>query len=127
MKKGNILKLLALMADELIVAVLLLIVLPAMGINVPTRGVLVILGVLLIKDIVIVPFLLNTFDRKVEVGVEVLIGRPAVVVEDLTSEGLVKLEGELWKAECINGTARRGEEVKVVAVEGTKVLVECPE
>ncbi|ANF22024.1 NfeD family protein [Thermococcus piezophilus] len=127
MKKEDFLKLLALMTDELIVAGLLLFILPSMRINVPIRGIMIVLGVLLAKDIAVAPFLLGTFDRKVEVGVEALIGRTAVVVEDLASEGLIKLDGELWRAECLKGTAKIDQEVRIVAVRGTKVLVECPE
>ncbi len=64
---------------------------------------------------------LNT---KPQTGFESLIGKTAVVVEDLTPEGLVKLEGEVWSAKWVNGTAERGGEVVVIGVSGAKVLVE---
>ena len=124
---GRILKFIALTADEIIVAVVLLAVLPAVGIDVPLPITGLILGVLLIKDILIAPYVLGGgLEKKPSTGAEALIGREARVIEDLTPRGIVKLDGELWRAECVNGIAKAGERVRVVEVEGTKLLVERP-
>ena len=120
----NLLKLLALMADEVIVGILLLLVLPGFGIEVPLWAVAVVIGTLLAKDFLIAPFVLKGLNARPRTGSESIIGRTAVVVEDLTPEGLVKLDGELWSAECVNGAAKRGERVSVVGLNGTRVLVE---
>ncbi|ASJ05059.1 MULTISPECIES: NfeD family protein [Thermococcus] len=128
MKLRNILKLLALMADEIIVGILLFAVLPRMGVGIPLWAGLLVIAVLLAKDFLIAPFVLGGgVDRRPETGPEGLVGRMALVVEDLSPEGVVKLDGELWKAECLNGSARRGELVRITSVKGTKVLVECRE
>ncbi len=122
---GRILKFIALTADEIVVAVVLLVVLPAAGIGVPPPITGLILGVLLIKDILIASYVLGGgLEKKPSTGTEALIGRKARVVEDLTPEGIVKLDGELWRAECVNGIAKAGETVRVVKVGGTKLLVE---
>ena len=77
------------------------------------------------KDFLIAPFILHGgLNARPQTGSEGLIGRTAVVVEDLNPEGLVRIENELWSAECVNGTARRGEVVVIVGVGGAKVLVE---
>ncbi len=124
---GRILKFIALTADEIIVAVVLLAVLPAVGIAVPLPITGLILGVLLIKDILIAPYVLGGgLEKKSSTGAEALIGREARVIEDLTPRGTVKLDGELWRAECVNGIAKAGERVKVVGVDGTTLLVERP-
>ena len=123
----RVLKFIALVADEIVVAIVLLVVLPAVGIDVPLPITGVILGILLIKDILIAPYVLGGgLEKKPSTGAEALIGREARVVEDLTPKGIVKLDGELWRAECINGIAKAGERVRVVKVEGTKLLVERP-
>ncbi|WP_297468603.1 NfeD family protein [Thermococcus sp.] len=125
--RGRILKFIALTADEIIVAVVLLAVLPAVGIDVPLPITGLILGVLLIKDILIAPYVLGGgLEKKPSTGAEALIGREARVIEDLTPRGIVKLDGELWRAECVNGIAKAGERVRVVEVEGTKLTVERP-
>ncbi|NJE04997.1 NfeD family protein [Thermococcus sp. M36] len=127
MKISRVLKFLAISADELIAAVFLLLVLPEMGINIPLAVSAVILVALILKDLLVAPFVLGGgAEKRPEAGPESLIGRAATVVEDLAPEGLVKLAGELWTAECINGTAKKGESVRVVGVRGAKVLVELP-
>ncbi|NJE02321.1 NfeD family protein [Thermococcus sp. JdF3] len=125
MKAGNLLKLLALMADEIIVGVFIFLILPEIGVEIPLWAGLLVMSLLLAKDFLIAPFVLGgRADRRPEVGPEGLIGRTALVVEDLSPEGVVKLDGEFWKAECLNGKAEKGKTVRVVSVRGTKVLVE---
>jgi len=125
-KAKSLLKLLALMADEIILGVFIFLILPQMGVEIPIGAALLVLAVILAKDFLIAPFLLGGgADRKPKTGPEGLIGRTALVVEALSPEGLVKLDGELWRAECISGMAKRGERVKVADVRGTKLLVEC--
>jgi len=124
-KGARLLKLIALIADEIIVGVFLLVVLPALGIEVPVLIIGLILGILLVKDVLIAPYVLGGgLEKRPKAGPESLVGRTAMVVEDLSPEGHVKLDGELWRAECLHGTARRGEKVRVVEVDGTKLLVE---
>ncbi|WP_232461734.1 NfeD family protein [Thermococcus pacificus] len=121
----NFITLLALAADEIAVGLFLLIVLPRFGVEVPLWAVAVIIGILLVKDFLIAPFVLRGgLSVRPQTGPESLIGKTAVVVEDLAPEGLVKIDGELWSAECIKGTAKRGEKVVIVGVKGTRVLVE---
>ena len=124
-KGVRLLKLIALIADEIIVGVFLLVVLPALGMRVPVLVTGLILGILLVKDVLIAPYVLGGgLEKRPRIGPESLVGRTAMVVEDLSPEGLVKLDGELWRARCLNGTARRREKVMVVKVDGTKLLVE---
>ena len=120
------LKLLALMADEVLIIVLFLLPFPQLGLRVPFWATLLLIAVLLAKDIAVAPYVLRGgLERKPEVGPESLIGKTAVVLEDLNPEGIVKVEGELWRALCLNGKASRGDKVLIVGVRGTTVLVEC--
>jgi membrane-bound serine protease (ClpP class) len=54
----------------------------------------------------------------VTTGREGLIGQTAKARTDLTPEGTVFLQGEHWKAILEEGTAKKGEEVRVIDVEG---------
>lgn len=55
---------------------------------------------------------------------ERLIGREGVVVRDLAPTGVVQLASEEWTAEAVRGAPVTGERVRVVRVEGLKLLVE---
>ncbi len=121
-------KLLALTADEIIVVAFLLFILPALGIKVPLPVTLLIIAVLVLKDFLIAPFVLRGGLRaKPSAGPESLVGKEALVIEDLSPEGVIKVAGEMWRAECLNGEAKVGNRVRIVGVEGAKLLVECPE
>ncbi len=121
----SLLKFMALMADEVVVGLFLIWVLPSFGVELPLWVVAVVIAVLLAKDFRVVPFILRGgLSAKPQIGSESLIGRTAMVVEDLNPRGLVKVAGELWSAKCVNGTARKGEVVVIVGVSGAKILVE---
>ncbi len=127
MELKEVLKLVFLMIDEIVVGIFLFVILPSAGIRVPLALSVTIIALLIIKDIAIVPSFGRILRKKAEVGIEALIGKEAVVVEDLTPEGIVKIGNEYWRAECISGKAKAGEKVKVVGAKGLKLLVECRE
>ncbi len=57
-------------------------------------------------------------------GVEGMIGRRAVVVEELDPDGMVSCHGEMWRARGVGGAVfARGEEVVVSDMEGFTLLV----
>jgi len=60
--------------------------------------------------------------RRAAVGVETLVGQTAVVVTVCRPRGQVRVAGELWQAECVEG-ADPGEGVDVVAVHGLLLTV----
>ena len=123
----NILKVLSILADEIVVGIFLFFILPRAGIEVPLKPALAVIGFLIFKDVIAVKFLWEVFDKMVEVGPEALIGKEAMVVEELNPKGVVKIGNELWIAECVNGAAKRGEKVKVIEVRSTRLLVERQE
>ncbi|AHF80091.1 NfeD family protein [Thermococcus paralvinellae] len=123
----DMLKLVLLMMDEIIAGIFLFVILPSAGIRVPLALSVTVIALLIIKDIAIVPSFGQILRKKAEVGIEALVGKEALVVEDLTPEGVVKIGNEYWKAECINGNAKAGGKVKVVGAKGLKLLVECRE
>lgn len=62
--------------------------------------------------------------RKAQTGREEMLGEVGRVVQELNPEGMVKIRGELWKAESKTGKPIRvGERVRVVNVRGLTLIV----
>ncbi len=55
--------------------------------------------------------------RAVQVGAETMIGQTVEVAEECRPFGLVRIQGELWRARCSTG-ADRGERVRIVGRDG---------
>jgi Membrane-bound serine protease (ClpP class) len=62
--------------------------------------------------------------RKPTTGVEGLTGDSGDVIETLKPEGVVRVHGELWNAESLSGTIEKGSRIRVVKINGLKLLVE---
>lgn len=60
---------------------------------------------------------------KVKTGAETLIGAVGYAVTDLKPKGHIRVLGEFWQARCLNGEIMKGEEVKVLGIEGLTLLV----
>uniref|UniRef100_A0A7C2EIW0 Nodulation protein NfeD n=1 Tax=Ammonifex degensii TaxID=42838 RepID=A0A7C2EIW0_9THEO len=56
--------------------------------------------------------------RRVQTGLEELVGRKAVARTDLKPTGMVFVEGEYWRAVMEEGEAAAGERVEVVGIDG---------
>jgi membrane protein implicated in regulation of membrane protease activity len=61
--------------------------------------------------------------RRVQVGAETLIGRPAVVITTCRPLGQVRVGGEIWAARCTTG-ADVGTEVRVEGRDDLTLVVE---
>ncbi|WP_322488114.1 NfeD family protein [Chloroflexus sp.] len=66
---------------------------------------------------------LRSRSRPVTTGQEGLIGRLAEVRKRLDPEGMVFVEGALWRAVCENGTAEEGEFVRVTGIYALRLTV----
>ncbi|WP_367883301.1 NfeD family protein [Thermococcus peptonophilus] len=129
-KLKRVLKLLLLSADEIAVAVFVFVLLSEFGIKIPLKLSLPLLLFLLLKDLLVAPYVLRGggLEKRPLTGPEALIGLEAVVIEDLSPEGIVKVENELWRGVCLNGEAKRGgEKVRIVGFRGNLLLLERPE
>jgi membrane-bound serine protease (ClpP class) len=82
---------------------------------------LIILVVIFLVFVVI--WVVRAHQRKVEAGVEELVGRTAVVEVALAPKGVVLIEGERWAAMIDKGRAEPEEEVTITRVEGLKLMV----
>ena len=61
--------------------------------------------------------------RKPTTGLEGLVKETGVAITDLNPEGDVKLHGEIWKAESIEGNIENNSKIEVVAVQSLKLKV----
>ncbi len=75
------------------------------------------------------PMLRRRFDAAGDespMGVEALQGASALVLETVDADsGMVKIDGELWRARCLEGTGTYapGERVRVIEINGATAIV----
>lgn len=81
---------------------------------------------LIVKDIAIFPFVWRAYDSRDAKRLHQLIGKKGVVVEPLHPQGVVRVNGELWKAE-VSGKAsgiNKDESIRVEDVKGFYLMVD---
>jgi len=66
---------------------------------------------------------LPSLRRKKITGAEGMIGLVGEVVESFTPGLVIRVSGEYWQAECLDGDIGTGEEVEVVGIERLKLEV----
>ena len=107
---------LALLLDEAAAVVLVLLVLWFFKISIPFSVAIVIallLGTFVfITHKVIIP----SFHKKQVTGSEGMIGMEGEVIQPLTPVGVVRIEGELWKAKSLGEDVAAGEEVEILGL-----------
>lgn len=86
-----------------------------------TWRVVVIVG-LLLSDVVEIAIWLRWRKRKAITGAEAMVGMPGVALSDLSPEGQVKVQGQIWKA-VSNEHLERGQNVEVTEVDGLRLRV----
>ncbi|MFC1913626.1 NfeD family protein [Chloroflexota bacterium] len=66
---------------------------------------------------------LPTFRLKHITGREGMIGLQGIVIEPLNPVGTIMVNGERWKAKCVENTIEVDEEVEVTVIKGLKLIV----
>ena len=97
--------------------------LPRLGIYVPIPGLVVL--VLALGAVAIATYRKGSqaLRKKAVVGLTSMIGSKAKVVSKIDLEGMVKVKGELWKAQSTGERIDVGEEVSVVGQKRLKLIV----
>lgn len=73
--------------------------------------------------------LVNKFlnSKTIQTNVFSIIGKKAIVISDIKpieSKGQIKINGEVWSAESINGqNIPEGSEVEIISINGVKAIV----
>ena len=106
------------------IAVLIIVVLPILGINIPVWGIVSILTAYAVFAYIMYRISHPTVLYKPVTSPEAIVGKDGVVEVDLNPEGYVRVEGELWKAACPGGDLYKGDMVVVTGMEGLKLTVE---
>ena len=69
----------------------------------------------------------NKYDNNEKTNAFSIIGKKAIVIKDINSingVGQIKVDGEVWSAEGINGSnIEKGTEVEVTKIDGVKAIV----
>ena len=112
-----------LLADEAAAVGLVLLVLWAFDISIPiwTAVVLVLAlgGIAFVFHRSVIP----SFHRKRVTGAEAMVGMSGQVIEPLNPVGVVRINGEYWKAESENGEVPARKTVEVSSVKGLVLRV----
>ncbi|WP_298816402.1 NfeD family protein [Chloroflexus sp.] len=95
----------------------------APGVAVALWVVMLVAAIIAIFAVTGVWLALRSRNRPVTTGQEGLIGRLAEVRKRLDPEGMVFVEGALWRAVCENGTAEEGEFVRVTGIYALRLTV----
>ena len=106
------------------IAVLIIVVLPILGINIPVWGIVSILTAYAVFAYIMYRISHPTVLYKPVSSPEAIVGKDGVVEVELKPEGYVRVEGELWKAACPRGDLYKGDMVVVTGMEGLKLTVE---
>ena len=109
-------KVVVLLLDEAAVVVLVLLVLWVLEIKIPLSITIVAALVLGALVFVIHKAIIPTFHKKKVTGAEGLIGLEGEVVEPLTPTGVIRVEGEYWKAKSVDEEIAAGEDVEILGL-----------
>ena len=109
-----------LIMDEVLIVCLVIFLLIYFGVNLYLVGILTVVLVLIVAFIAYI--FLPQLKRPVT-GVEGMIGLSGIALETLEPVGQVRIKGELWNAESINGTIKKGEGIVVEKVNNLNLIV----
>ncbi len=118
---------LVLLLDDVAALVLVLLILSVFNISIPLWVTIVIAlllgGLAFMVHKVIIP----SFHKKRVTGSEGMIGLQGTVIKPLTPFGLIRIEGEYWKAKSVDENIAVGEEVEILRLNRLTLEVKCKE
>jgi len=114
---------LVLLLDEAAVIGLVLLILWVLKINIPLPVTIVV--ALLFGALVFVTHkaVILSFHKKKVTGAEGLVGLEGEVIEPLTPSGVIRTNGEYWKAKSVGEDIAIGEEVEILGLKGLMLMV----
>ena len=97
--------------------------LPMLGIHIPLWILIVVMLAWGTYTVVTYRMGSRALRRKPVAGLLNMAGSEGEVASPLSPEGMVRIKGELWRAESANGSMDAGEKVMVVGQDGLKLIV----
>ncbi len=123
----NWLIVLVLLLDEVAAFVLVLLVLSFFNIRIPLWVTVVIALLLGGFAFMVHKVIIPSFHKKRVTGSEGMIGLGGTVIEPLTPFGVIRIEGEYWKAKSVDESIAVGEEVEILRLNRLTLEVKCKE
>ena len=118
---------LVLLLDEVAALVLVLLVLSFFNIRIPLWVTVVIALLLGGFAFMVHKVIIPSFHKKPVTGSEGMIGLEGTVIESLTPFGVIRIEGEYWKAKSVDENIAVGEEVEILRLNRLTLEVKCKE
>ena len=118
-----ILAILSTLLEEAALVAIVLVGLPELGIKIPLAGLIALMLAWAAVTVIMYRAGSRALKRKPITGLEAMIGSKGKAVNPLDPEGLVKIGAELWRARSAKDKIAVGDEVIVVAQEGSKLIV----
>ena len=109
--------------EEAALAVGVLWGLPKLGIHIPLWVLIIVMVAWAVYTVTTYRMGSRALRRKPIVGLLNMVSSKGEVVRSLVPEGLVRIKGELWRAESASGRLDTGEKVIVVGQDGLKLTV----
>lgn len=111
------------LVDEAIVVVVVLLLLPRLGIRITQPWLTVFLIGLGVYAVVTQRLVIRALKKKPVAGMTSMVGTIGRTETDLTPEGMIKIDGELWEARSVEGSIETNAEVTVVSQDNLKLAV----
>jgi len=118
---------LVLLLDEVAALVLVLLVLSFFNIRIPLWVAVVIALLLGGFAFMVHKVIIPSFHKKPVTGSEGMIGLEGTVIESLTPFGIIRIEGEYWKAKSVDENIAVGGEVEILRLNKLTLEVKCKE
>ncbi len=118
---------LVLLLDEVAALVLVLLVLSFFNIRIPLWVTVVIVLLLGGFAFVVHKVIIPSFHKKRVTGSEGMIGLEGTVIKPLTPFGVIRIEGEYWKAKSVDENIAVGGEVEILRLNKLTLEVKCKE
>ena len=109
--------------EEIAIAALLLWILPAFGVKVPTWVVAAVLACFAVFAYIMYRVGHPTVLYGGVTGPDTIVGSTGTVETIMQTEVYVRVQGELWKASCPGSELKAGDEVIVTAIDGLLLTV----
>jgi membrane-bound ClpP family serine protease len=117
--KQLIVSILLSMADEAIIAAVVIVVLSQLGIAIPFWVIVLLVLVFLAITLIIY----RSLRKSPQLGFENMVGQSGLAVEPITRKGTVSIDGELWFARTQGEKIESGTEIIVMEQTGLKLTV----
>jgi len=111
------------LADDVAVALLVLLVIWLAGIAITLPVIVGIILFFIVMALIMHRLIIPVLRKKPVTGAEGMIGITGTAVSPLTPEGLIRIKGEYWQAISIEGDIEPGKRVIIVALAGLTLKV----